>query len=687
MKSLFRNAVILLFVGFMLSALASADFYVAAGGGDANLGTEKEPFATLERARDAIRQMKVRGPLPNGGVTVEVRGGVYQMARPLELTAADSGTTNAPIIYRARPNESVKLVGGRIISGWSHVTNSAVLARLDKSAVTNVWQADLKALGIAIPGRMESDSSWISSRPGLELFFNDQPMTLARWPNDGTVAVGELQVQDGYNIRGTKGSRSGIFSYAGDRPKRWIGEKDLMLHGYWFWDWADQRYRVESIDTVKRIITLPSKPAHPYGFRKGQWYYAFNLLCELDQPGEWYLDRASGTLYFWPPTGTPEKGSSFVSVLPGLIKMEQTSYVTVRGFTLEGSQGTAVVIKGGVGNQIMGCTIRNVGGSGVSATGARHRISGCDIYQIAQGALILSGGNRKTLKSAGLVADNNHIHDFGRWKPVYSAGIALHGVGNRIAHNLIHDAPHMAITFSGNDHVIEYNELHHVVMHSNDAGAIYCGRDWAARGHEIRYNYLHDISGYKDKGCVGIYLDDQFSSVHIFGNLFYKVTRAAFIGGGNDTLIENNIFVDCKPAIHIDARGLGWQKDFHTTLAKQLEALPFREEPWRSRYPELLTILDDPDRSAPKGNKVIRNIQWKGKWDGVEKKAYPYVVFKYNLFGIDPHFVNEKELDFRLRDDSPAFKVGFQKIPFDKIGVYQDEFRATWPVEHAERKR
>ena len=66
------------------------------------------------------------------------------------------------------------------------------------------------------------------------------------------------------------------------------------------------------------------------------------------------------------------------------------------------------------------------------------------------------------------------------------------------------------------------------------------------------------------------------------------------------TTIENNIFVECNPAVHVDARGLGWQSDFHVQLAQQLATLPFREEPWRSRYPQLLTLLDDPDRSAPR---------------------------------------------------------------------------------------
>ena len=94
-------------------------------------GTEEQPFATLERARDEIRQRKAGGPLPAGGITVEVRGGVYELARPLELTDQDSGAENAPIVYRARQGEVVKLVGGRAVTGWKPVTDPAVLQRLD----------------------------------------------------------------------------------------------------------------------------------------------------------------------------------------------------------------------------------------------------------------------------------------------------------------------------------------------------------------------------------------------------------------------------------------------------------------------------------------------------------------------------------------------------------------------------
>jgi len=253
-----------------------------------------------------------------------------------------------------------------------------------------------------------------------------------------------------------------------------------------------------------------------------------------------------------------------------------------------------------------------------------------------------------------------------------------------VAHNLMHDAPHMAIAFSGNDHVIELNEIHSVVYESNDAGVMYAGYNPTMRGHEIRYNYLHHIYGYQSRGCVGVYLDDMFCSAHIFGNVFYQVPRAAFIGGGRDSTIEGNIFVDCKPAVHIDARALGWAHAGVTTLEKRLREMPYQQEPWRGRFPQLLKYLDD-EPAVPKGNLVARNVCWGGRWDEIEKKARPHVRFQDNLLDTDPKFVDAKAENFQLRDDSPAWKLGFQRIPIEKIGLYASADRASWPVRHTVR--
>ena len=127
------------------------------------------------------------------------------------------------------------------------------------------------------------------------------------------------------------------------------------------------------------------------------------------------------------------------------------------------------------------------------------------------------------------MAENNHIHLYGRWNRMYQPAVTIGGVGHRVAHNRIHDAPHMAVSFNGNDHVIEFNEIHHVCTESNDAGAIYSGRDWTWRGTVIRHNLFYEITGFQGKGWVGVYLDDMLCGTLIYGNLFYRVTRESLL--------------------------------------------------------------------------------------------------------------------------------------------------------------
>ncbi|OHB81924.1 MAG: hypothetical protein A2V98_13665 [Planctomycetes bacterium RBG_16_64_12] len=663
---------------FAESAAASGPtvFYVATDGNDGWSGTLAEanaqktdgPFATLERARDAIRELKHGGGLPEGGVTVELCGGTYQRPQPFELGTEESGTEAAPVVYRARKGEEVRLVGGRTVPGFEPVTDPAVLDRLDEAARGKVFWADLKSLGIADFGSAKGG--------GLELFFQDKPMTLARWPNEGFVHIVDLVGGQPVDVRGTKGDRVGKFMYEGDRPKRWAGEKDVWVHGYWFWDWSDERHPVESIDTERRVIAV-APPYHGYGYRKGQWFYAFNLLAEINTPGEWYLDRQTGILYFWPPAPW-ESGQAVVSVQSTLVTVRDASHVTLQGMILESARGTAVTITGSEDVRVMGCTLRNLGGWAVTISGGKQcGALNCDIYETGNGGSALSGGDRKTLTPAGHYALNNHIHHYSRWNRMYQPAISLSGVGNRAAHNLIHHAPHEAMAFSGNDHLIELNEIHHVCQESNDAGAIYSGRDWTMRGTLVRHNFLHHINGFQGRGCVGVYLDDMFCGTTIFGNVFYDVTRAAFIGGGRDSTVENNIFVDCKPALHVDARAMGWA-GYHvdTTMTERLKAMPYQSPLWRERYPNLVNILDD-EPAAPKGNLVARNVSFGGTWDGVAGQARPYVTFQDNLADQDPGFVDAANLNFQLRDDSPVYKLvpGFQKIPVDEIGLVPGDVR------------
>lgn len=643
-------------------------FYVAENGNDAAPGTQNAPFATLERARDAIRQLKASTGLPRGGVDVIVAGGTYFLREPFVLEDVDSGEPTAPICYRAQTGEVVRLIGGKAITHFEPVRDPWALERLPSEVRNHVVQADLRTLGLTDFGEVK--------KGGIELFFNGRPMTLARWPQEGFVRIAGLLHLQPVDVRGTKGDAVGKFFYDEERIHRWVGEKDPWVHGYWFWDWSDQRHAVESIDPERKLLSV-KPPYHGYGYRVGQWFYGFNLLCELDTPGEWYLDRETGILYFYPPSPI-EEGEAFISVLPTLVTMNNVSHVFLEHLILEGSRETAVTLRGGAENAVIGCTIRNVGGWGVVVeNGINHRVAGCDIYEVGEGGISLTGGDRPTLTPAKHVAENNDIFHYGRWNRMYQPGISLSGVGNVAVHNRIHDAPHIGIFFSGNDHRIEYNEIFRVCEESNDAGAVYAGRDWTMRGTIIRSNYFHDIQGFQNRGCVGVYLDDMFCGTLVFGNLFYRVRSAAFIGGGRDCRIENNIFVECVPSVHVDGRAMGWAS-YHvgTTMTERLNAMPYKNALWSSRYPELVSILDD-EPAAPKGNVIARNISLGGKWDGIYGEARPYVSLVDNLVDVDVGFVGTPPDNWRLKPDSPAWKIGFQEIPVEDIGLYESNERAS----------
>jgi len=639
----------------------------------ANAEKTDGPLASLEKARDKIREIKKAAGLPDGGVTVSLRGGDYQRRETFKLTAEDSGNEQSPIVYRSKEGETARLIGGQLLTGFKPVTDQAVLKRLEPAARGKVLRTDLKAQGISDFGSVGGG--------GLELFFGGKRMTVARWPNEEFVRIaGVLDIKP-VNVRGTIGDRVGKFIYSDERPKRWAGEKDAWVHGYWFWDWADQRHKIKSIDTERRIIEVVP-PYHGYGYRKNQWYYAFNLLAEIDTPGEWYLDRETGTLYFWPP-GPVEQGRPTVSLLKDMIEMRETSHVSIQGITFDVMRGHCAQLLNCHHATIAGCTISNVGDSAIRvAGGTDNAVLSCDIYQVAAGGISLSGGDRKALTPAGHRAENNHIHHYGQVRRMYTPAVSLNGVGLRAAHNYIHDAPHMAIQFSGNDHLIELNHIHQVCLESNDAGAMYAGRDWTMRGTIVRHNFLHDILGFRNHGCVGVYLDDMFSGTTITGNVFHNVYRAAFIGGGRDCMIENNIFVDCPRALHIDARAMGWAAGCErTTMRTRLAAMPYKEPLWAGRYPRLVTTLDQKP-AAPEGNLVTRNVFVGRKWDDINSTARPFITVKDNLTDIDPRFVDAPKLNFQLKPDSPVYQKlpGFKKIPFERIGLVKDPYRASLPA-------
>ncbi len=559
----------------------------------------------------------------------------------------------------------MRLIGGVAITGLKPVVDPKILARIDKAAHGKVQQIDLKQLDITDYGKLTPRGFGRPIQPaGLELFFNDQPMTLARWPNGDWTQIAAVLA----------GKDSGRFTYSGDRPSRWLAAEDVWIHGYWTYDWADTYEKVKNIDTTKKeIATFP--PHGVYGYTPGKRYYALNLLEELDEPGEWYLNRKTGILYFWPPSLA---GKTYVSTLEEpLISLQDASYVSLQDLTFEYTRGPGIEMTGGTGNRIYNCEVRNIGTIGINVQhGTKHRIERCRISETGDGAIVLNGGERKSLTPGDNYVHDCHLYRFSRWSRTYRPGVLISGVGNRIAHCLIEDAPHSAIILGGNEHLIEYNEIRQVCMETGDAGAFYMGRDYTQRGNMVRYNYFHHLRGVENQSgftdVMAIYFDDCTSGNVAYGNVCYKAGRAVLLGGGRDTIIENNVFVDCTPAVHVDARGKGWASFWFdgrdSTLIKGLHAMNYLQPPFSIRYPELVTLMND-DPAMPKGNQIVRNIFHGGDWLQLHDNLNDKVIqIQDNWSEGDPGFISVEKNNFQLRDDSPAYKLGFKRIPIEKIG-------------------
>jgi len=693
-------------------------FYVAPDGNDDWNGKRPEhrgegkigPFQTLERARNAIRRLKKKDDYPDKGVTVSLRGGEYNRSESLVLDKRDSGTSEGPVTYRAYDDEDPQLVGGATLDadGFGAVTDESVRERLpDPDAVV---QYDLAADGIDEYGELVPTGFGLpSAPPEPELFVGDETMRLARWPSNGFVQIGTVDgpgpeprprdasdpTQDPVEsmVEWVDAGKprplpeylddGATFEYRDERPETWKSVDDVWMYGYWYYDWADGSLEIADLDPETNRIT--TETASWYNVRSGQRYYYYNVLDELDQPGEFYIDRDEGVLYLFPPDQLADTEIQLSLLADPLVRVEGASHVGFDGVSFQVSRGTGAELAGTNRVVLRDCTFRRLGehaariteGEGSDSASADSGLAGCDIRATGKGGVDLGGGDRQTLRPGNNYVVDCDVRNFSRVQRTYTPAVGLSGVGNRVAHNHLHRAPHMAIDINGNEHVVEYNDIHDVARETSDVGAQYMGRDWSERGNVIRYNYFHHIQGVEGIGQMGVYLDDMASDTTVFGNVFFDVNRAMLVGGGRNNRIRNNAIVDCEEAIRFDARGLGWAHDHCEpggVLRAYVREMPYTEDPWASTYPELVDILSD-EPCAPRYNVVSDNVISGSPAPSLADAVPEDGIVEDNwVTDEDPGFVDKSSEDFRLREDAQLYDEipEFDPIPFSEVGPRKD---------------
>lgn len=679
----------------LLFSLASAivqaaDFFVSPSGKDDQPGTEAKPFATLERARDAVRSLRQNSP--EEAATVWLMPGVHPRKTSFELTSTDILTT-----YRAKePGEAV--LNAAIVvpaSAWKLVSPDNT--RLDPSARGKVFQISLDHLGVT---HAKPFPSRFNDGGGLfDLYCGGEKQQLSRWPNTEDTKMKRV-LDKGVWSGQPKDRRGGVFEYEGDRPLRWKTAADagqLWVAGFWRVPWDFQSVRVKALDTEKRNITLAepvalgigSKYAGPEGDGSEPWH-VLNLLEEIDIPGEWSVDFTTRTLYFWPPAELAEASVTISDMATPMVSMKGSRGITLRGLVLEGGLGEGVEITGGMDCTVAGCRITRVGRNAIIfKDGLNHRALSNDMTILGHGGIIVSGGDRKTLTPCAHIVDNNHISRYALAKLNYSPGIGigfaqggLYAIGCRITHNRVHDSPHAGILYGGNDNLFEFNEVYDVVKKTFDMGSFYTTHEWISGGNILRHNFVHHAPE-----ANGFYLDDGDSGDLVEGNIAYRVACGPFIGGGHDNIAKGNLSVDCRHGAHLDTRGVSRGYNLtNRSLVRGLESIDAKSPPWSTRFPNLATLFGGKPE-LPTGSIIESTVAVNCEIVlhlGGKKEELAVAIFRDNfeLTMEDMGFLDATKLDFRMRPDAPVFaKVpGFKQIPFEKIGLYANEFRPDVPA-------
>ena len=655
-------------IAYAQGAVPAADFYVAPGGVDTNPGTPGKPFASIERARDAVRPLIAAGL--DHDVTVLLSSGTYELPRPLEFGSGDSGSGRYSITYAAYPGQHVILTGGSRIGSWIKGNDG-------------IWTA---------PVPDNSGVPWNFR----ELFADGARRQRARLPATGYFnIVGDIPAGNPAKVRVP----------AGEVKSEWIGRADVEI--VVLQTWMDTRSVIRVITnlppatdgTALAELTLAcNEPI--YGHEKDARFWIENAPDSLSAPGQWYLDRKARVLSYWPLPG--EDPRSLDIVAPRLtelvrIKGDFAAHRFVQNIRFTGiefqcadwsldgganldsqaaSNTRAAISLAGASNCIFSeCTMRNLGGYGIAfGEGCKNDcVVGCEFSGLGAGAV--KCGEPKIRHAPEEIASGNKItesviHDIGI---VYPGAVGIwigQSSDNTISHNHIFDTNYTAISAGwtwgygesaafGN--IIEYNLIHDIGRGmQSDMGGIYTlGRQ---PGTIIRGNVIHDVTRHKYGGW-GIYTDEGSSSILIRNNLIYRIQDTPVHQHyGKDNIFTNNIFA-------LGGTGLVTQS---------------RPDPPTGQFTMTGNILyADGTPLYVAGYKADtkkpafssdRNLLWNATGDIIAIKEHgnqkPLPLVQWQALDLDahsivadPHFANPAHGDFHLGPDSPAAKIGFE--PFD----------------------
>jgi parallel beta-helix repeat protein len=646
------RATLLAVVASTISLFGADAIFVSSGGNDAWNGLsatrsgENGPVANLEIALKRATEEKVH--------EIQFLAGRYELKAPVQIGPRHSGTLERPLIIRAQEGAKVVLSGGRKMEGWKRSESNPA-----------IWQAK---------------AGW----EFRQLFINGERKTRARTPNNGFFRIQGASSQD---------KPMKLKFKLGDIKKEWAG-RDIEVIA--MLAWSDIRMQITSVDEASNTTTLSGEPSASNNEDNAQ-YYVENAPEFLDSPGEWYLDREKSVVSYWAREGEDlSKAEIFAPALEELIVIkgepeDPVSDITFRDIEFShtdwklGSKGyadtqAAVAIKGEFRAEhaedirIENCIFSHLAGYAIDlGRGAkRFQIIGNELVDLGGGGVRI--GEKAIPKNPAdechsHVVTDNHLHQLGRVYPPAVGVFIMQSGTNRIAHNHIHDLYYTAVSVGWHwgynetpcrANVIEFNHLHHIGQNLlSDMGAVYTLGP--QRRTVVRNNLIHDVSAFTYGGW-GLYTDEGSSDIVLENNVVYRCKNAGFHQHyGKENIIRNNIF-----ALNVENQIMRTRPEPHISFIFTNNIVYFDSgnllgSNWSNDNYRMDRNVYFDTRNAASPEEI--------RFAGVTFEEWKKRGHDQDSVIADPQFVAPEKDDFRLKESSPALKLGFKPIDLTNVGV------------------
>jgi len=662
---------------FSAGLCGAQPYFVSPSGSDADPGTLEKPFATLQRAQQAARHQ--RGD-------VFLRGGIYYLSAPLVFTAEDSGTKDAPAVFRNYREEKPVISGG------------IRLARLD-------WQPFRNGiLQTRVPADLQTE----------EIFVNGERQILARYPNFDPQA----QYFDGFASD----------AISPERAARWANPAGGYFHAMHPALWGDFTWRITGKDTKDELKLEGGWQNNRGAAAHEKIRFVENVFEELDATDEWFLDAKTHTLFFHPPADLDLRNAVVEATrLRSLVEFRgdeknPVKWITLRGLIFRQAtrtvmdthepllrsdwkiyRGGAIFFNGAEDCALEDSFIDQVGGNAVFVNNYNRRITirGTQIAKAGANGICFVGdpraarsplfnydqvqsleridrapGPKSSNYPADCFVDDCLIYSTGRVEK-QTAGVEIDLAQNiTVRHCSIYDVPRAGINIGDGcwgGHVIEFCDVFDTVKETGDHGSFNSwGRDrfWRPNVSEVNLwvkqaPELPTLDAVKpvllannrwrcDHGW-DIDLDDGSSNYEIRNNLCLR-------GGiknreGFRRIVENNILVDggYDPHVWYAESGDIFRRNIVWTAYRPANMPP---APWGAEMDFNLVQ----DARATTSSPAMQLQQQSGR------DAHSIVA--------DAQFIDPAHGDYRVKASSPALALGFVNFPMNRFGVQKPELKA-----------